>query len=782
MKKLLQKRYLIPLAVLIIVVVLILLFLPSEKPTEPYNPADYQFPEVHPLAQGFAENPDDVDNDGLRNAEEDTLQTNAFSADSDQDGLGDGYEVNIAKTDPLQADTDKDGLSDFVEIKAGLNPLEAISDGETPDSERTFRVYQYADDYNFIFSAEGNADIYNTYYGEFKITGFTNQPGVYSKVWEVYHPGEMQGITLTFHFNKYKIKKAGLTPEDLSIAKWNADGTFTKVESTLEERWAKLVTNISENGKYVLVAFDELGQTNNTSIFFLLDNSGSMYHKDEIGDNLGADTEFKRLDMAKAIIQHLGNEDTQFGLATFTKTYNRLASFGTPDAEVLDAIESIRTSENNFNGTYIATSIIRATESFTVDQNNYIKFIFLLTDGVTTESTGGLAWNENDAIEYCNNKRITVIAIALGNEADSSYLRTITEGTGGKYFYANNADALPKIYETIQAEMKFSSLDADKDGIIDSYVVADTGFDMDYHAFSFENFNLIVPDDYVQSGVCYGMALFSQAFYRGNTDILTGDSFTMKDKQAGSRPKITVPAYDVRSALKGISDLRDYDCEIMEKLAYINEAPKNEAYELRDGYPQFKKEFLKQYGDEYLTVRVCPGKGTWKGVTFDKFEVVYIDLEKYMEQDVKRDDMEVLTACYWMWASQNATPDGFSKKTYMLDGEGSTTSTEDDLQCIINKMISGIPLGVGYTIDKNSGHAITAMRMLRDLDDPHLYYLECYDNNSLEEPYIFKIQLSDISLWNKATVSNIDDNYAVRPYRLVNGEWVETTLRFYEVQ
>jgi len=243
-----------------------------------------------------------------------------------------------------------------------------------------------------------------------------------------------------------------------------------------------------------------------------------------------------------------------------------------------------------------------------------------------------------------------------------------------------------------------------------------------------------------------------------------------------------VPAYDVRSALKGISDLRDYDCEIMEKLAYINEAPKNEAYELRDGYPQFKKEFLKQYGDEYLTVRVCPGKGTWKGVTFDKFEVVYIDLEKYMEQDVKRDDMEVLTACYWMWASQNATPDGFSKKTYMLDGEGSTTSTEDDLQCIINKMISGIPLGVGYTIDKNSGHAITAMRMLRDLDDPHLYYLECYDNNSLEEPYIFKIQLSDISLWNKATVSNIDDNYAVRPYRLVNGEWVETTLRFYEVQ
>ena len=754
---------------------------PEVEPSESYNEADYQFPEIEPIAQGFVENPDDIDGDGLSNEDEAKYNTNEMSADTDEDGLSDAYEIHTSKTDPLKSDTDGDGLSDFVEIKAGLNPLSAMSDEKTPDAERNFSISENGDDNKFKIEIKGNADIYNTYCQPMALTGFANQPGVYSEAWEVYHPGELQNVTITFKYNKNIIKNNGLTPENLSIAKWNADGTFTKIESTLEERWLQLTANITENGKYALIAFDQVGATNNVSIFFLMDDSGSMYHKYEIGDNLGADTQFKRLDMAKSIVEHLGNVDTEFGLAKFTKEYFSLAKFGASDEEVLAAIEGMRNNPSEFTGTYIATSIIRATEAFGGDQKDSRKFIFLLTDGATTESTGVLSWNEHDAIKYCNNKNITVIAITLGNDADSSYLHTITEGTGGKYFYANNADALTKIYEAIQAEMKYSTLDIDKDGIIDSYVVADTGFDMDYNAFSFENFTPIVPNDYIQNGVCHGMALFAQAFYRGNNDILTGDSFTMKDKQAGARPKITVPAYDVTNALKGIENLRDYECDIMEKLEFINAAQKDQKYELRDGYPHFKKEFLEQYGDEYLSVRTYPGKGTWKGTSFDKFEILYIDLEKYMAQDVKRDDMEVLTACYWLWATQNATPSGFEKVIYKLNGTGSLPSTEDDFQVIINKMTIGIPLGIGYNLSKDSAHAITAMRMLRDFDDPRVYYLECYDNNTLEEPYLFKIVFSDIGFWNKTTIDHFDDNYSVRPYRLDGETWKETDLRFYEI-
>lgn len=50
----------------------------------------------------------DPDGDGLTNAQEFTLGTNPFLADSDGDGASDGYEVNTLSTDPLVADQGSD--------------------------------------------------------------------------------------------------------------------------------------------------------------------------------------------------------------------------------------------------------------------------------------------------------------------------------------------------------------------------------------------------------------------------------------------------------------------------------------------------------------------------------------------------------------------------------------------------------------------------------------------------------------------------------------------------
>lgn len=58
----------------------------------------------------------DADSDGLTNVAEYEIQTDPNSQDTDRDGLNDGDEVIFSKTDPTKADTDGDGISDYLQF------------------------------------------------------------------------------------------------------------------------------------------------------------------------------------------------------------------------------------------------------------------------------------------------------------------------------------------------------------------------------------------------------------------------------------------------------------------------------------------------------------------------------------------------------------------------------------------------------------------------------------------------------------------------------------------
>lgn len=76
----------------------------------------------------------DLDGDSLTLLEEYTLGTDAFSDDTDGDGLSDGVEVNTHETDPVAADTDGDGLSDGAEVNTHqTDPLTVDTDGDGLD-------------------------------------------------------------------------------------------------------------------------------------------------------------------------------------------------------------------------------------------------------------------------------------------------------------------------------------------------------------------------------------------------------------------------------------------------------------------------------------------------------------------------------------------------------------------------------------------------------------------------------------------------------------------------
>ncbi|MFK7956145.1 MAG: Ig-like domain-containing protein [Lysobacterales bacterium] len=67
----------------------------------------------------------DSDDDGLTDDEEMVLMTSPTDADTDNDGLSDGYEVNESLTDPLLSDSDGDLVPDQYELTYGSDPLVA---------------------------------------------------------------------------------------------------------------------------------------------------------------------------------------------------------------------------------------------------------------------------------------------------------------------------------------------------------------------------------------------------------------------------------------------------------------------------------------------------------------------------------------------------------------------------------------------------------------------------------------------------------------------------------
>jgi hypothetical protein len=86
----------------------------------------------------------DQDGDGLTNLREIGSDTSYIEADSDGDGLNDGFEVRRYGSDPTREDTDQDGLTDGEEVnRYNTDPIEedtdndGLVDGQEVDRYRT---------------------------------------------------------------------------------------------------------------------------------------------------------------------------------------------------------------------------------------------------------------------------------------------------------------------------------------------------------------------------------------------------------------------------------------------------------------------------------------------------------------------------------------------------------------------------------------------------------------------------------------------------------------------
>jgi hypothetical protein len=99
-------------------------------PADPSPPMGDANPNQFDIASGQSLDPGrDSDADGLTDVFERLARSDVARADTDGDGLLDGYEVGTSRSDPLLVDSDLDGFTDAAELRFGGNPLGGSATG-----------------------------------------------------------------------------------------------------------------------------------------------------------------------------------------------------------------------------------------------------------------------------------------------------------------------------------------------------------------------------------------------------------------------------------------------------------------------------------------------------------------------------------------------------------------------------------------------------------------------------------------------------------------------------
>ena len=508
-----------------------------------------------------------------------------------------------------------------------------------------------------------------------------------------------------------------------------------------------------------------------------MDNSGSMYPPEMCEGSEGNDVDFKRVDMCKELIEMSDFSEILFGLAKFTATYTELLSgFDNEKEDLITALDSIKTTEETFNGTYIAKSIRDALNNFSETDNSHRKFILLLTDGATTE--GGLwdwsFYDEDNAIKDANDKNVSIIIIGLGNEVDNEYLMKIANGTGGAFIYANNDNALTELYDTIQAGLNYNMVDSDGDGENDRLLIADTGFEADKNGFRFPNLSIRYNGEN-GGGICYGMAAFAQLYYADQLP-LTAKKVEKHDAVPESLFSIMLEADAADISENAFfssdnnyanTDQELYQYNLYSLYDYIREAPSEEIYQ-RDVDNEekliFQEDIRKQIEESGILIII---EKSWENgyywsvdqETYNSVERVIFSFDVNPEELDKEalDAYNLLKFLYNYWATQGW--EEVNVREYNLNPK---IFTEDAIEDSFNQMIADLKDGVALTIC-GASHAITATALYRDIENPSEYILEVYDNNSpgeTKEIHITKYEYNKFSL-NETAWFN-DYGYEVR--------------------
>lgn len=408
---------------------------------------------------------DDEDEDGLSNGRELELGTDPRNRDSDYDGIDDDVEISEYGTDPINRDTDGDGAEDGWEIKNGYDPLVADSSFTVeilaPDTSEGNPVTAGVS-VDIVGSAVESVDVEPVSFAEHPYLS-SSLPGFMGAIYDFTADSPIESATLTFN---YDVSTFGTLSDNFQPRIYyineNNGGALEELENqTIEE--GRVTGETSHFSPYVLLnsvtvqatydslfndtdAYDEFGNKKTTDIVFAIDSSGSMKDNDKSGLRLQAVNEFidNMQSLTKAAIVDFDYSATLRQGLTDNKEYLHKA------VKKVDA----------YGGTDLSAGIKRSLDVLKKSDADR-KYIIFLTDG-----NGGY---KKTYTQRAKDEGVTIYTIGLGKDVKDSVLKEIAEGTGGKYFFAEDASLLGNIYEDLSIETLVNDADDNHDGILDAY-------------------------------------------------------------------------------------------------------------------------------------------------------------------------------------------------------------------------------------------------------------------------------------------------------------------------
>ena len=195
----------------------------------------------------------------------------------------------------------------------------------------------------------------------------------------------------------------------------------------------------------------DAGTASNLDVAFTIDTSGSMWTYDPDG---------LRVDGAKAFLAAMKDADRAAVVdfdswATVTQPLVELTPANRTAVE--NALEATRDASG---GTDITAAVRTATNELrSKATDGRPRIALLITDG---ESSYDFA-----ATQEAADAQVVFYTIALGDAADAGLLRSIAEGTGGRFLGRANASELPALYEELSQDLIDPMTDTDGDGLTD---------------------------------------------------------------------------------------------------------------------------------------------------------------------------------------------------------------------------------------------------------------------------------------------------------------------------
>lgn len=703
------------------------------------------FDEIDPL--------EDEDGDGLNNKDEQKYGTDMYNVDTDKDGITDYYEINISKTNPLKYDSDEDGLSDGDELVFGFDPLKADTKGDGIKDGQRQLTYSLKNS-NVELIINGTGDLATSTIDILSNNDISEVEGVLDNVYQFKTNGNMKNATVTITYNKQLVLEKGLNEENLNIYYFDSkDKSFEKINSKIDLASQTLTANIDHFSMYVIADETKIKPYIETEIFFVIDNSGSMYPKSSGSETSEEnDVDFKRVDLSISLINKLAGS-YKFGVGKFTFSYSTLSSLTDNKKKAIDKINSIKTSSENFNGTYIGNALYEALNQFKSDNKLIEKYIILLTDGDDTKTNPGYDNNKmKKAINIAKEKSIKIVTIGLGKSVNKSLLLQIANETGGKYYHANSADILNSIYNQVFQDINYNFIDTDGDDKVDSVVLADSGFDPMLNGFSFNNFKTDIS-----GGSCSGFAALSQLYYQ-NKLPKSQPSFISKTKISAE-----IPGYNITN-IDGIQGENLYNFNINQLKLLSNERSQYIQKVEKKGtkyYLDENREYLKNVGYDF------------KISNNNEEAILNLRSDNFNNNVVER-EKELIKAIHWYWANQTNY-----KRLFIVH-------YDDSMNRLIEIISNKIPVYSDFKVDKilggsglGNGHAVNIFKISQNVENPNSFNFHVYDNNYFGQTRYMNVERIKLKMLDPI-LTNSEYSYHVS-YEYKKGEYNTSNIYIYNL-